>query len=161
VSENPQALERICEPVPLVDQAALRAKVHRAEAVMLERPQLELPVKHHFAKGLYARELFIPKGTLLTGKIHKYSQLNILSQGEISVLTEEGVKRVRAPFTIVSPPGTKRIAYAHEDCVWTTVHGTEETDLERIEEIFIAQSEAEYLEFVRVLELKGETPCLG
>lgn len=139
----------------------MREKVQRAEAVMLTMPQLELPVKHHFSYGVYARELFIPKGTTLTGKIHKYEQLNILSQGEISVLTEEGVKRVKAPFHIVSPAGTKRIAYAHEDCVWTTVHGTDEKDLEKIESIFIAQTEQEYLEFCKALELKGEQPCLG
>jgi hypothetical protein len=67
--------------------------------------------------------------------------LNILSKGEISVLTEDGIKRVSAPFHVVSPAGTKRIAYAHEDCVWTTIHGTEENDLEKIEAHFIAQSE--------------------
>lgn len=137
----------------------MRTKIELAEEAMRQFPQLDLPVKHHFADGVYARELFIPRDTILTGKIHKYSQLNILSLGEISVLTDEGVKRVRAPFALVSPPGTKRIAYAHEDCVWTTVHGTHEKDLEKIEEHFIAQSEAEYLEF-RALLLEKK-PCLG
>jgi hypothetical protein len=132
----------------------LRETVLRAEAKMLDLPQLDLPVTHYFSKGVYARALFIPKGTVLTGKIHKYAQLNILSQGEISVLTEDGIKRVKAPFHVVSPPGTKRIAYAHEDCVWTTIHGTDETDLEKIEEQFIAQTEQEYLTFCKALELK-------
>lgn len=150
-------IERETQPIV---EASMREKVLRAEAEMLKLPQLDLPVKHHFSRGVYARELFIPKGTVLTGKIHKYPQLNILSQGEISVLTEEGIKRVKAPFHVVSPAGTKRIAYAHEDCVWTTVHGTEETDLERIEATFIAQTEHEYLEFCKVLEIK-EMPCLG
>ena len=135
----------------------MRAEVIALEEAMKRECELiELPVKHHFAKGVYGRELFIPKGTVLTGKIHKYSQLNIMSQGEMSVLTDEGVKRVKAPFTIVSPPGTKRAAYAHEDTVWTTVHGTEETDLEKIESYFIAQDEAEYLEFCRTLHLEGD-----
>lgn len=137
----------------------LRAKVFQAEAVMKTLPQVEMPVTHHFAEGVYGRELFIPKDTILTGKIHKFSQLNILSKGEISVLTEEGVKRVKAPFHIVSPPGTKRIAYAHEDCVWTTVHGTHEQDLDKIEEHFIAQTETEYLQF-RALLLEDKS-CLG
>ena len=140
---------------------SMREKVLRAECVMREMPQLELPVIHHFSRGVYARELFIPKGTLLTGKIHKYEQLNILSQGEISVLTEDGMKRVKAPFHVVSPAGTKRIAYAHEDCVWTTIHGTYEVDLEKIETTFIAQTEQEYLEFCKSLELKEGMPCLG
>lgn len=137
----------------------MRSKVNRAEAVMLTMPQVEMPVKHHFSQGVYARELFIPKGTVLTGKIHKYPQLNILSKGELSVLTEDGIKRVKAPFHVVSPAGTKRIAFAHEDSVWTTIHGTEENDLEKIENHFIAQSEQEYLDFCKLLT--GEKLCLG
>lgn len=133
---------------------SMREKVNAIEVEMFKMPQVDLPVKHYFSQGVYARELFIPKGTVLTGKIHKFSQLNIMSKGELSVLTEDGVKRVKAPFTIVSPPGTKRIAYAHEDTIWTTIHGTEETDLEKIECEFIAQSEAEYLEYRKVLQLE-------
>ena len=125
------------------------------EAIKRELPLLDLPVKHYFSQGVYARELFIPKGTVLTGKIHKYQQLNIMSQGDLSVLTEDGVKRVKAPFTIVSPPGTKRVAYAHEDTVWTTIHGTELTDVDEIESAFIAQSEQEYLTFCASLEDKS------
>lgn len=130
----------------------IREKVKTLESMMKQYEQLDLPVKHHFSQGVYARELLIPKGTLLTGQIHKYAQLNIMSKGDLSVLTEDGVKRVQAPFTIVSPPGTKRIAYAHEDCVWTTIHGTELKDVEKIEEHFIAKSDVAYLEFVKMLK---------
>jgi hypothetical protein len=112
------------------------------DAMRRELDLVELPVKHYFS---------------LTGKIHKYAQLNIMSKGELSVLTEDGVKRVKAPFTIVSPPGTKRVAYAHEDTIWTTIHGTEDTDLVQIESKLIAQNEQEYLEHCRLLEHKGET----
>lgn len=132
----------------------LRDKVNAMEAIMRTMPQVDLPVKHHFSQGVYGRELFIPKGVTLTGKIHKYSQLNILVCGELSVLTEDGIKRVKPPFIVVSPPGTKRIAYAHEDSIWLTVHGTEETDLEKIEDKFIAQNEQEYLAFCLQIEDK-------
>lgn len=110
-----------------------RAEIVALEARLRELPQLDLPPKHWFSKGLYARELFIPKGTIVVGKIHAHANLNIISLGEISVLTEEGALRIRAPFTIVSPPGTKRVGYAHEDTIWTTIHATDETDLELIE----------------------------
>lgn len=128
--------------------ALMRAKVEAAEDEIRKLPPVELPVRHHFAKSTYGRELFIPKGTILTGKIHKYTQLNVLVAGDISVLTEDGVKRVQPPFVVVSPAGTKRIAYAHEDTIWLTIHGTDETDVDRIEQQFIAQSNAEYLDFV-------------
>jgi len=133
---------------------SIREKVNKLESIMRDRPQIDLPVTHHFSKGVYARELFIPKDTVLTGKIHKHTNLNIISQGDMSVLTEDGIKRVKAPFTIVSPAGTKRIAYAHEDTIWTTIHGTEEIDLEKIEHEFVVETDAEYLSFVETLKLE-------
>lgn len=123
---------------------ALRDKIEQLEQAMLQMPehQIEIEPTHHFSKGIYAREILIPKGTTLTGKIHRTEHLNIISQGDISVLTEQGIKRIRAPFTMVSLPGTKRVGYAHEDTVWTTIHGTEETDLDKLEAELIAESHA-------------------
>lgn len=114
-----------------------RGKIFALEDEIKKHPQLDLPPVHHFSKGLYARELFIPKGTILVGKIHRYQSLNIVSMGDITVLTELGAKRVKAPYTVVAPPGTKRVGYAHEDTVWTTIHATDETDLDKIEEELI------------------------
>lgn len=142
------------EIVGIFDDLSTRDKIFLAEAHMRELPQLELKVVHYFSNGVYARELHIPAGTILTGEIHKFENLNILSEGEISVSTEDGIKRVRAPFTVVSPPGTKRIAYAHTDCIWTTIHGTFEHDLNVIEKTFIAKSEEEYLEFCSSKQLE-------
>lgn len=131
-----------------VDELSVRDKVHLIEDEMHKLPQVECPVRHYFSQGVYAREITIPAGTLLTGKIHKFCQLNILSSGDMTVVTDEGPIRVQAPFTIVSPPGTKRIAYAHTECVWTTIHGTDLTDLVEIEAHFIAQDETEYRAFL-------------
>lgn len=145
-----------------LDVPTMRDKVNFIEAEMRKRGPIDLPVKHHFSQGVYGRELFLPKGTLATGKIHKYQQFNILALGEVSVLVEEGIVRVKAPFTVVSPPGTKRIVYAHEDSVWITVHGTDETDLEKIEQHFIAQSDAEYTAFIeQSTKLKEIAQCHG
>ena len=106
------------------------------EGYLKTLPQEELPLIHHFSKGVYARELHIPKGCMLTGKIHKFENLNILSKGDISILSQDGVMRVKAPFTVVSSPGVKRLAYAHEDCVWTTILGTDSKDHLQISEEF-------------------------
>ena len=70
------------------------------------------------------------------------------------VWTEDGMREVAAPFTMVSRPGTKRVGYALEDAVWTTVHATTETDLAKLEAELIAPSRA-------ALEEKEATPCLG
>ena len=83
----------------------------------------DLPLRHSFAPGIYAREMSIPEGTLLIGKIHKHRHHNFLMQGSIIVLTEdEGVKLLQAPLMVVSEPGTQRIGYAVTDTIWTTVH---------------------------------------
>jgi quercetin dioxygenase-like cupin family protein len=142
-------------------QLSMIQKVTALENEMRKYEQIEIPVKHYFSQGVYAREITIPKDCILTGKIHKYTQLNILSKGEMTVVTENGTVRVKAPFTIVSPPGTKRAAIAHEECVWTTIHGTDETDVEKIEKIFIAKDENDYLEFTKSLLHEEKTKCLG
>lgn len=144
-------LEQLATDLPATADQMIQ-KVMLAEDQIRAFDPVDLPVKNHFSKGVYARELFIPKGTVLTGHIHKYENLNIMSQGELSILTEGGVVRVKAPYTVVSPPGTKRLAYAHEDTVWTTIHGTNETDIEKIEDMFVTHSHAEYLAFCAALE---------
>lgn len=136
-----------------VAELSLRDKVNLIEGEMLKCKQREIPIRHYFSPGVYAREITIPADTLLTGRVHKYAQLNILSGGEISVLTEDGIVRVKAPFTVVSPPGTKRIAYAHTECTWTTILHTEETDPDKIEELFTVATDKEYLEFSNAQKL--------
>ena len=131
-----------------------RDKVFAAEAFMKQQPQLNLKVVHHFSEGVYARELHIPAGTILVGEIHKFRNLNILSQGSMQVSVDDDIVTVEAPFTVVSPAGTKRIAYALTDCIWTTIHGTTETDIDAIEKHFIAKSAGEWLEFCKQLEFK-------
>lgn len=138
----------------LLNSVGTRDKVFEIEALMKNMPQLELKVVHYFSKGVYARELHIPAGTVLVGEIHKFRNLNILSCGRIQVSTEDGIIEVEAPFTVVSPAGTKRIARALTDCVWTTIHGTDETDLNSIEKTFIAKSEDEWLEFCNANQLE-------
>ena len=127
--------------------ASCRVNLFEVENKMLSQPQVQMRLVHHFAPGLYARELHIPKGIMLTGKLHKFAQLNFMLKGDLSVMLEDGIHRVIAPFTVVSPPGTKRIAYAHQATIWTTVLPTEETDPDIIEEQFTANSEQEFLAF--------------
>lgn len=114
---------------------------------MLGMPQVELPVRHIFSPGVYARQLTIFAGHVLTGAVHKYEQLNILSAGTMRLLTDEGFVDVSAPFTVVSPPGTKRIALAITECVWTTVLATPLRDVAEIEKEFVCRTEEEYLEW--------------
>jgi hypothetical protein len=135
-------------------QRSMRSSICQLEEAMLQHPQVEIKTTHYFAAGLYAREIFIPKGTLLTGKIHKTEHLNIISKGKISVATEDGNKIIEAPCTIISRPGTKRAGYALEDTVWTTIHATKETDLALLEQELIAESHEQFaLQQTQALEV--------
>ena len=73
----------------------------------------------------YAREMMIPKGTLIIGKIHRHQHLNFIAKGKVIVFTEFGQKHLEGPCTFVSEIGLKRAVYAEEDTLWTTVHLTE------------------------------------
>lgn len=118
------------------------------EARNVELAQIEIKVEHHFSLGIYARTMYMPKNAVVVGKLHKYPQLNILSQGEVTVRSGDEVKRLKAPYMYSAPAGTKRVLYAHEDVVWTTILGTHETDVEKIEHYFIAETEQEYIKFI-------------
>lgn len=102
----------------------------------------EMPLEHFFIPGCYARQLTIPKGTILVGKIHRMPCFNVVLCGEITVLTEDGVKLIKAPAFFRSEANLKRVGYAHSDTVWINVHPTNEIDLDRLEEELILPSYA-------------------
>ena len=110
------------------------------------------PLEHKFSDGIYVREITIPAGTFIVGKIHKHDHPNFLLEGEVTVITEEGIEELKAPMSMISKAGTKRALYAKTDLVWTTVHlnPTNTEDLDELEEEIIAQSYEEYETFKRL-----------
>lgn len=127
-------------------------------ATMHTLPQLDAPVKHYFSDGIYAREIIMPAGMLLVGKIHTTRHLNMLSKGSCTVVTPTRTLDLTAPCTFESFEGEQKVIYAHSEVVWTTLHVTEETDLVKIEEQCITEEYDEQLvnKLIRVLPIKGE-----
>lgn len=103
-------------------------------------PDEVAPVNHYHCEGNYAREVFIPAGGVVVGKIHKHEHVNVISLGRCIVVTEEGKEELKAPLTFISMAGIKRAVYAIEDTVWTTIHPTESKNIEDIEDEVIAKS---------------------
>lgn len=93
------------------------------------------PVSEQFGCSVYAREMFIPKGALIVGKIHRHSHLNMITKGCISVSTEFGKEYYRAPVTFISAAGTKRAVLAEEDTIWTTIHLVDNPGEENVDQI--------------------------
>ena len=79
-------------------------------------------MRNLFADGLYAREMTLPAGTVITGAVHKTQHITIISQGRVLVLRPEGPQEFAAPAMFVSEPGVKNAVHALEDTVWTTFH---------------------------------------
>jgi len=99
------------------------------------------PKDKKYGCSTYAREMMIPKGTLIIGKIHRHQHLNFITKGKVKVFTEFGEKHLKAPCTFISEVGLKRAVYAEEDTIWTTVHLTEfsdESELDKIEQEVIS-----------------------
>lgn len=137
-------------------------KISRLNAELAKLPQLKVEITHYFAEGVYARHGVIPKGAIFAGRIHRQSQINIISKGSISVLTERGLIRMTAPFIMQSPSGAQRAAYAHEDTVWTTIIGTDKTDPDEIFETLTMATFEEYEKVCREITglVEGE-PCIS
>jgi len=121
--------------------------------------QIELPLKHYFAPGAYARECFVPAGTTVVGKIHRHAHINIISRGHGVVATEFGKMEYDArqgPYTFTSLPGTKRAVHAISETIWTTFHVTNATTPEDAEtDVIIPSYEALKVEMPDQLEFKG------
>lgn len=100
---------------------------------------VELPLTHRFTPGLYAREIFMPAGTLLTSKIHNTEHPFVVLSGCARVyIPGEGARVLRAGHVGITKPGTRRVLYIEEDCRWITFHPladgeSGEADLEAIE----------------------------
>jgi len=112
--------------------AVIEAAINKMPAALGKDP---FPLEHSFAEGLYIRKIFIPKGFFVVGSYHPESFVSFIERGHMSILTEDGVKRVYGAQTQISPAGTKRFGFAHEDTVWVTVHSnpTNERDLEKLD----------------------------
>lgn len=107
----------------LAPREQLLARIYALEAEILEQPQTDCPVVHHYAPGVYVREMTVPPFTVLTGAVHKTEHLAMLIQGRIEVLTEDGLQVLEAPCTILSRPGIKRVGRTFEEgAIWSTIH---------------------------------------
>lgn len=115
----------------------------------------EYPLRNIFAPGVYIRELTIPAGHFVVGRIHKHEHANFISRGKVSVLTEDGgLEVLTGPCTMISPAGCKRLLFTHEETVWSVVHPTELTDLDEIEAAVIAQNYTELGLYDPTVDLK-------
>ena len=143
---EPEVIDLAALVTPDATRLELRGKILALEAALLAEQERtgtappEIPIRHEFATGLYAREMTMPVGALVIGKIHKHDHLIIVSKGSVSVMTEDGLQTFTAPAMQWYRAGVKRVLFAHEETVWTNLHPTTLTNLEAIEADTVAET---------------------
>ena len=148
-SNREAAVEEAHREAALCEEGSSRQKLYHLQAACGDLPAQDCPLQHLHAPHVYVRTIFIPRGTVVIGKIHKHAHANILSAGRVRVFTEfEGELLLQGPLQMISAPGTKRAVLAETDVVWSTIHPTESVDLKQIEEEMIAKTYAEYEAFI-------------
>ena len=102
-------------------------------------------INEYVANGSYVREMLIPKGTCVVGRVHKYECVNILLSGKIAIVSNDGQKQImEAPAIFVSQPGHQKIGYAIEDTRWLNTFACDKKDVPNACELFTCESEEEY-----------------
>tara|TARA_A200000159_G_scaffold83608_1_gene77336 strand:- start:20 stop:484 length:465 start_codon:yes stop_codon:yes gene_type:complete len=96
-------------------------------------------LEHQFINGLYVRMVRLPAGMTFTTKIHKKKHPFFLMSGRCRVITDKGFEIMEGPMMGVTEPGTKRLMYIEEEVVWYTVHRTDKTNPQDVEDEVIAK----------------------
>ena len=82
---------------------------------------------------MYVRATRLPADMILTTVIHNVLHPYVVMSGAGYVWTqEEGWTFIRAPFTGITKPGTKRLIRTVEEMIWVTFHATDKTDVDEI-----------------------------
>jgi hypothetical protein len=110
-----------------------------------EQTAKELPLEHFICNKTYTRQITLSKDMLLTGKVHNFDHVSILSKGDVSVMTPDGISRIKAPATWISKAGTKRLIYVHEETIWSTIHHSENTFVEDLEKEIVHESDLSWI----------------
>lgn len=118
----------------------LRRQVEEKEGEMLREEQVECPLTHMFAPGVYLRTVSMPAGIYVIGHQHKTKHFNIVHTGRARVLIGGAIHEINAPAIFVSEPGVRKVLHILEDMEWSTIHPTDETDLAKLEELLIIKS---------------------
>ena len=115
------------------------------EKELLALPQKECEVFHHFSPGIYTRGVRLPAGIFAIGHYQKNAHLNVMIRGKVIMVHADGTTSiVEAPQIFVGEPG-KKMGYVLEDVLWLNVYPTNETDIEKLEAMFVEKS-AEFVQ---------------
>lgn len=101
---------------------------------------MNIDTHHHFSEGVYAKQMFLPKDAIACTHKHNYDHLSILAQGKVIVLFDDDkFETYTAPACITIKKDMNHAIRALEDSVWFCVHATEETDVNKVDNVLIKE----------------------
>ena len=106
--------------------------LYSMQTALKEEEQVELPLLHDFAPGVYLRRILMPAGTFVIGKTHRTEHFNIVLSGRANVMINGVLKLIQAPEVFISRAGDKKVLFILDEMIWATVHQTTETNLDEI-----------------------------
>lgn len=97
-------------------------EVEKFAGMLAKLPQVQGETTHHFSDSTYTRAYHMPAHTVLVGRRHTTDHLLVILMGDVSITTNAGFQRLRAPYIEEAIAGVKRIAVAHADSIVLNVH---------------------------------------
>lgn len=96
-------------------------QLQQGVAAGLARP-VSMPTRHYFSQDIYVREIFMPAGSRVVGKVHATRHLNIILSGECTIWTVHGRIDGKPGMIFESMPGIQKALIMKTDVMYLTVH---------------------------------------
>lgn len=138
----------------------LNRKIEGLEGKILKLPQVDCPLVHRFAPGVYARQIFMPKDSIIVGHCHRTEHFNIVISGRALVMMDGHTEEIVGPCVFVSKPGVRKVLRIIEDMVWITIHPSHHTDLKKLEKELIVKSPT-FVDHAEEIERLKATTVIG
>lgn len=133
-------------------------KIDRLELAIQNCETVDYPLKHTFVPGLYIREIFMPKNSIVTSMIHNTIHPFFIMKGKVSVYSDnDGEQLLEAGYNGITTPTTRRVLFTHEDTVWITCHPTDVVPEDQSEDGILRAVEKVYDAIIE----KRPNPLLG
>ena len=97
------------------------------------------------------REITMPAGSLIIGHEHLTEHFNVILTGKARVMIDGVIEDLVAPCYFISKPNVRKVLYIVEEMKFATIHPTEETSVDVLEQTLIRKSNS----FIKHEEVKA------
>jgi hypothetical protein len=123
-------------------EAIISQKAETLLSEVKQMPQVKCQEESFFGPNIYVKQVTMPAGAVIIGKYHKIDHLCNMVSGRMILVDSNGDKKeIAAPATFIAPKGRK-VAYILETVVFQNIFSTDETDLEKLENMIVDNSDS-------------------